>query len=409
MGQGVHMDCVIPESGLSATGEAMLTPDPASLVNSLPWWPAHGMACCDLLERSGEPWECCPRSALKRTLALLKERHGVTILAGFELEFVLLKEESGGGMGGASFAPVDSALYSSTAGLDAQCEVLDEMVSALVDMGIDVVQWHKEAAHGQFEISTGPADALTAADRLIQSKEAISAIARRHGLAATFVPKPMADQAGSGCHMHLSLWKDGRSVMCADPTANSSGSSPPALSEMASAFFGGLLAHLPAVLPFASPSTGPWGSYGRLQPGCWAGAFGCWGWDNREAPLRATCPGGPETANIEMKSVDGTANPYIALAAVACAGMLGVSTGCRLPDSVEGSPENASSGGGEEGGAPALLPRSLAEALAAFERDDALQSAVVEGLGLPLLRAFMAVRAGEIAADPGLAEVLLRY
>jgi glutamine synthetase len=154
---------------------------------------------------TGKSWACCPRSALKRVLASLKERHGLTIKAGFELEFVLLKDVGPGGPGalaGTSWAPVDNATYSSTSGLDAQCEgaaqlrragfgglhssmedldaaglpspnfpltrgpppallrplppVLDAMVQALMDMGIGVVQWHKEAAPGQFEIATAP-------------------------------------------------------------------------------------------------------------------------------------------------------------------------------------------------------------------------------------------------------------
>lgn len=204
MGQGAHVDAVLPGSGLSATGEALLTPDPASLVPRLPWHPAHAMANCDLLERGtgGEPWSCCPRSALKRCLARLRSRHGLALRAGFELEFVLLQKGAGAG----DWAPVDAATYCSTSALDAQAEgerrkkgrggeraacllclatctltitltltcnaprallpathaVLDEMVAALRALGVGVVQWHKEAAFGQYEIATahGEHDAL---------------------------------------------------------------------------------------------------------------------------------------------------------------------------------------------------------------------------------------------------------
>lgn len=343
------------------------------------------------------------------------------------------------------------------------------MVGALQSMGIEVVQWHKEAAPGQYEIATGPgecwvgkcesfcwergkgggaqagkslntgadtfaltptplscspslslspsrfpprarvrraADALTAADRLVQTKEAVCAVAARHGLAATFVPKPFPDQAGSGMHVHLSLWgQDGRSAMCA---ADGPPSWPPELYGCAGAsFFAGVLRHLPGLLPFTSPSCGPdWGSYARLRPGCWAGAFACWGWDNREAPLRATRPrpDDPESTNVELKATDGTCNPYVALAAVVCAGMLGLSSRAELPPPVSGSPEAAPA---EAGVSP--LPADLASAVAAFEADEELKAAVVEGLGADLLRAYFAVRAGEAEANPGLADVLLRY
>ncbi|GBF89703.1 type-1 glutamine synthetase-like [Raphidocelis subcapitata] len=398
-GMGVNGDSLIPASGLTASGEVRLTPDPSTYVPQLPWYPAHGMACCDLLERSGAPWSCCPRSALARCLGRLSERCGLTLRAGFELEFVLLRPTAAppGGLGGSGWEPVDSALYCLTSGFDAQCAVLDAMVSALLECGIGVVQYHKEAAPGQFEIATAPADALLAADRLVQSKEVISAVARRHGLAVTFVPKPMAKEAGSGCHMHLSLWKDGESAM---PGERGGADGSPSLSAAASAFFGGVLSHLPALLPFMSPSCGTdWGSYARLRPGCWAGAFACWGWDNREAPLRATRPGGAETTNFELKSTDGTTNPYIALAAVACAGGIGLEYGAALPPPVDGAPEGA---------APAL-PGTLAEALAALEADRPLRAAVAEGLGPELVRAYLAVRAGEAEARPSLRDVLLRY
>jgi len=186
---------------------------------------------------------------------------------------------------------------------------------------------------------------------------------------------------------------------------------PQHLSPTASAFFAGILTHLPALLPFTAPSCGAdWGSYARLQPGCWAGASACWGWDNREAPLRATRPGGADSTNVEVKALDGTANPYTALAALTLAGMLGLSGRYSLPPPVSGSPEDARVEGAQGGAtAPAPLPRSLAQALAAWRGDEALRSAVTEGLGEPFVRAYMAVREGELAADPPLADVLLRY
>jgi glutamine synthetase len=191
--------------------------------------------------------------------------------------------------------------------------------------------------------------------------------------------------------------------------------SPPELSREASAFFGGVLAHLPGLLPFTAPSAGAeWGSYARLRPGCWAGASACWGWDDREAPLRATRPGGPDSTNVEYKAHDGTANPYVALAALAAAGGLGLESGTALPPltqpaAASGDGEGSAEEGAGGAGQAAALPASLREALDALDADAALLAAVEGALGAPLLRAFLAVREGELAAAPSLADVVLRY
>ncbi|KAF6262809.1 hypothetical protein COO60DRAFT_573156 [Scenedesmus sp. NREL 46B-D3] len=372
MGQPAAADTVLPGSGLSAVGEVLLVPD-LSAVQTLPWAPGHSIAPVDMLERDlSKPFVCCPRSALKHALAALKSAHGVELLVGFELEFMLLKPaaaaaaaagDTGVILQSGSFRPVDESIYCQSSAFDQAAPVLDKMVAALESMGIGVVQYHPESAPGQFEIATKPFPALQAADKLLLTKEVISGVARQAGLEVTFLPKPLLGYAGSGCHCHVSLWKpkssseEAVSLMTTPPSpaagelsgplssqpsasnavaadyqpgnhGSSSSSSHhvpgyPLLSSMAASFLAGLLHHLPGLLPFTCATEN---SYARLTPGTWSGALTCWGWDNREAPLRLTCPNAADPAgscNIEFKPFDATANPYIGLAAMIAAGMRG--------------------------------------------------------------------------------------
>lgn len=426
MAMPVFADVVCEGSGLHPVGEVLLVPDLSAAVD-VSWLPETVMAPVDMMEKDlCQPWSCCPRSALKRALAQLESRHGLTLVAGFELEFVLLKPapvelfkafpEAASTTtvlcsGGQAWVPLDSTIYCQTAALDTvSTEVLVEVVAALQAAGIGVPQFHAEAAPGQFEVVLSPFPALQAADKLLLAREIVTGVVSRHGLAVTWLPKPMADQAGSGCHVHLSLWRGGNSVM-ADTSA--AGTYEPAqlppgcypLSSTASSFLSGLLDNLPALLLFTAPSVN---SYERLKPNCWSGAFGCWGYDNREAPLRACCPrGGQDCINAEFKAFDGSTNPYIGLAALVAAGMQGLEFGSSLP-----APAQYDPGAAENAAAAARLqklPNSLTGALQAWESNKKLQAAMGDVLGKELVTAFTAVRRCEAKANSSVATLLLRY
>jgi glutamine synthetase len=274
------------------------------------------------------------------------------------------------------------------------CAVLDEICAALEALGVTVEQLHSESAAGQFEIATGPAGADAAADRLLLTREAISAVAARHSMVASFLPKLSQYQAGSGCHCHISLWKNGANVMWNPERKHG-------LSEIAEFFFAGVLQHLPGLLPFLAASAN---SYRRLQPRTWSGAYKCWGINNREAPIRVLPPhnGDPAAANCEIKSFDATANPYVGLAAIVAAGIRGCKKGLRLPDPVVVDPGTMSA---EERDAEGIvrLPGSLGEALAALRDDGELIRALGSTMGGDTVtRVYAAVKTSEWARFSGM-------
>jgi len=207
--------------------------------------------------------------------------------------------------------------------------------------------------------------------------ETIRGVAYRMGLEVTMAPKPYLDQAGNGHHLHLSVYEDDTPVLF-----DASG----ALSSQGSGFVAGILEHLPAVMAFTTPSPN---SYQRIAPGMWSAAFAAYGLDNREAAVRLASPvAGAEsaTANVEIKPVDVTANPYLALAAVLAAGMDGMERGLDPGEQTTVDPAILSEEERTERNIHPL-PASLDESLDALERDEVL----IEALGEPLVRTHLAV------------------
>src|ERR671916_116359 len=284
------------DSGLSAVGECRLIPD-LSTLTPLPFAWGQAMALCDMMEPDAvTPWSGCPRGALKRVLGRLAEG-GYRSAASYEAEFYVWGPEG----------PLDRTPYAGSFALTTAADFMVELAETLKEMGLRPEQCHAEVGHGNLELSVGEDEALAAADERVMVLEAIRGVAHRMGLETTMAPKPYLDAAGNGHHLHVSLYEDDAPVLF-----EASG----ALSTRGSGFVGGLLEHMPAVMAFTAPSPN---SYQRLAPGMWASAFAAYGPDNREAAIRLASPvAGMEsaTANVEIKPVDVTANPYLALAAV---------------------------------------------------------------------------------------------
>ncbi|MFP5212142.1 MAG: glutamine synthetase family protein, partial [Acidobacteriota bacterium] len=333
-----------------------------------PYAPGHARVMGDMV-RDGKPWPMCPRHFLKRMTARAAEE-GIEVAAAFENEFYLL-DSSG--------KPADDTAFASTLSMDLNRPVIDEIAESLIAQGIPVEQYYPESGPGQQEISILYSDALTAADRQITFRETVRGVAMRHGLRASFVPKIFADKAGSGCHLHLSLWRNGQNIL----SDESGGLSPTVRSFMA-----GILDHLPALMALTTPSTN---SYRRIRPHCWSGAFRCWGVDNREAALRVPSspePGGP--THFELKTSDASANPYIALGGVVAAGLDGIRRGLDLPEEVTVDPGTLPELARTKQGIDPL-PTLLSDAIGHLEKDEAL----LDGLGSDLARAYLAVRKAE--------------
>ncbi|KAG0486133.1 hypothetical protein HPP92_008228 [Vanilla planifolia] len=377
---GMTSFCDGPADGtnLTGTGEIRLIPD-CSTKHLIPWSKKEEMVLADMQIKPGEAWEYCPRNTLRRVAKIIKDEFGLVVNAGFENEFYLLKaitrEEK------EQFVPFDMASYCSTSGFDAVSPIFQEVYATLQAMDIVVEQLHAEAGKGQFEIALQHLCCTSAADNLIYTRETIRAIARKHGLVATFVPKYFLDDIGSGSHVHLSLWKNGRNVFMASENSRT----PYGMSEIGENFMAGVFHHLPSILAFIAPLPN---SYDRIQPNTWSGAYHCWGKENREAPMRTACPPGVSldvVSNFEIKSFDGSANPQLGLASIVAAGIDGLRRNLSLPEPTGVNPSVLSS-------QFKRLPRGLHESVQALAEDIILKDL----LGEKLVTTVIAIRKAEI-------------
>jgi glutamine synthetase len=375
----VMYDAVASGSGLGPVGEAWLVPD-WSTFNLLPYAPGHARVMGDLVKHEVS-WVLCPRRFLRRMIAAAAAE-GLEIMAAFEHEFYLL--QSAGLHGRQEFAepiPADHTVFAATLAMDLNQTVIDAIADALIAQKIPVERYYPESGPGQHEISIRYTHALQSADWQIAFRETVRGVALRHGLLASFLPKIFADQAGSGCHLHLSLWRDGQNLL---PDMNGRGG----LSATAAAFVAGILHHLPALMALTTPSPN---SYRRLQPHFWSGAFRCWGVDNREAAVRVPSnPVSPSPTHFELKTVDASANPYLALGAAIAAGLDGIRRGLDPGEPISVDPGMLPAAERQQRGID-RLPENLGEAIAHLQQDKPL----LEALEPALAQAFLAVRMAE--------------
>ena len=382
-------DRLAPVPGMGPVGEMRLRPDPATF-RVLPYAPRTAAMLADMVDLDGTPEPACPRGFLRR-MAARAAAHSLRPTAGFESEFSLTHGDG---------APLDDSPCFSTIGALASQDLMDAILAALDTQGIALEGCHAEGGRGQNEIAFAPVPAMRAADEQVLVRETLRGVSAAHGLTASVAPKPSSDSAGNGLHIHLSLHDVGGRNVFADPRA-AEGLSPSALHAV-----GGLLAHLPALCALTAPSAG---SYGRLVPRAWAGAWRCWGHDNREAAVRACSPvaGREETStNIEFKPSDASASPHMALGAVIAAALDGIVRETTPPPPVAVDPADLSDAERAEIGITPL-PRTPAEALDALAADDVL----LDALGDDLARSFIAVRRAEWETDDGAddAGAVLRY
>jgi glutamine synthetase len=305
---------------------------------------------------------------------------GLRIMASFENEFYLTRVDNEG-----RFIPFDRSNCFSSIGMDSASAIILDIVEALEKQGVIVQQYYPELGPGQQEISVRHTDALLAADRQLVMRETVRGVAAGHGIYASFAPKPFPDQAGSGCHIHFSLWDAaGTRNLLSDPTA------PYGISPLGYHVIGGVLEHLRGLVAITAPTTN---SYRRLQPRFWSSAYRCYGPDNREAAVRIPSQFWgyeAESTNFELKPCDPSCNPYLALGAVIAASLDGIERQLTPPTALTVDPALLSEEERERVGAE-RLPLSLDEALVALEGDDVLGQA----LGAPLAREYLLVKRAE--------------
>ena len=352
--------------------------DPAT-ARALPWMPGYARIACDGFV-AGAPFEACPRQVLRRQIARLAER-GWSLQTGIEPEFFLLRRTAQGFEPADPHDRLDKPSYDLKS-LPRQRTFLAELADGLRGCGLDVFQTDHEDAHGQYEINFMHAEALASADALMLFKQAAHALAERHGSVFSMMPKPFANQPGSGMHFHVSLWAGERGLF--DNTAD--GDMPTLLRH----FIGGVLAHSAALCAIAAPTVN---SYKRLVVGeslsgtSWAPAVVAHGPNNRTALVR-TLPG-----RFEWRLPDASANPYLATAALIAAGLDGIDRGTEpgsacIDDLFERTPHELAARG------IGVLPQSLSEAIKALEADSVVRGA----LGETLATEFMQLKRAEWSA-----------
>jgi len=384
------LDHLQPVEGMGPVGEVRIMPDPATFV-TLPYAPGAAAMVADLVQPDGGPWDACARTYLKQAIAELAG-HGYAAAAAFEPEFTLGRREAGPDGGPDRLVPVDDSLCYSATGFHQAHDYAVELQRALQAQGMQAENYYPELGHGQQEMSVRHAGALNAADNHVLYRETVRGIAFRRGMWASLAPKPIADQAGNGCHLHLSLREMGPDGEPGEPVFYDAADRY-RLSETGYHFIGGLLAHLPALVALTCGSVN---SYRRLAPQMWSSAYTVYGMDNREAAVRICSPMRDDPAgsvNLELKPSDSSGNPYLALGACIHAGLDGIRRKLDPGEAVNVDPATLTDDQRRAVGAH-RLPASLAEALDALEADELL----MESLGDLRRRAYLAVRRSDVAA-----------
>lgn len=336
-----------------------LYPD-LSTLEIFPWRPQQGKVArmiCDIHRPDGQPFEGDPRYVLKRAVNEAKEM-GYTFNVGPECEFFLFHTDENAMPTTITY---EQAGYFDLGPLDFGENARRDMIMTLEEMGFEIEASHHESAPAQHEIDFKYDEALATADNIMTFKLAVKTIARRHGLHATFMPKPKHGVSGSGMHINMSLSKDGKNVFRDEQDENG-------LSKEAYWFIGGLMEHVRGMAAVTNPLVN---SYKRLVPGYEAPVYVAWSAKNRSPLIRIPASRG-EGTRIELRSPDPAANPYLTLALCLMAGLDGIRRQIEPPAGVD---TNLSDMTEAERCARGIqtLPGTLIEAVNELEQDAFVQ------------------------------------
>ncbi|KAE8349471.1 hypothetical protein BDV28DRAFT_60719 [Aspergillus coremiiformis] len=343
-------DSIAPEG--SAQGQFYMEPDLSSLCRNVGMNSKSATVMTYWKTEEGAPLPGCPRTTLQRVTNNLREL-GIEVTCGFEIEVIFLQTTTDAS-GDTEYVPaVQNHSWSQmTRDTRTMVPLLEEIVDTLAAIGIHLEQFHAESAPGQFEFVLPPGSSVAAVDALLKARQVVTYVAEQHGLRATLHPRPLPHAAGSASHAHVSI-------------------APPTHED---AFLAGVMRHYPALTAFTLAQDV---SYDRVKSGIWAGSeWVTWGTQNRETPVRKISPG-----RWEIKTLDGLANMYLAIAAFLAAGYLGVKENLSLTvkdcihDAAKLSPAER-----EALGITTELPKSISQSLDALDTDSALQSVIGETL-----------------------------
>lgn len=346
-----RFDCAAVD-GFRGTGyeELFLVPDLDTFV-IFPWRPQNGKVArfiCDIVKPDGTPFAGSSRYILKKVIAEAKEM-GYDLDVGIKHEFFLFDLDENGEPTNHSS---ERGGYFDVGPADGGENTRRDMVLYLADMGIEVESSYHSDEAAQHVLEIAYRDALTMADSIMTTRLVARTVAKRHGVHATFMPKPRKNVQGSGAHYIFSLSRDGKNIFSDETDEHG-------VSEDGYRFMAGMLKHIAAMSLVNNPIVN---SYKRLIPGYYAPVAVGWSFTNSSPLIRLTSIGG-DGARIVLRSPDGAANPYLVIASCLAAGLQGIREGMQSPKSME---EN--DGGSEQGN----LPRTLREAIQLFEKDDFL-------------------------------------
>jgi len=341
-------------------------PDPDTF-SIIPWRSTDncmvGRMFCDIYEPNGKPFEGDPRYVLKRNLARAKEM-GYTYYVGPELEFFYFSNSQ-------TPQPLDQGGYFDLLPLDVAQDLRRDTILTLQSMGITVEYSHHEVAASQHEIDLRYTDALTMADNVMTYRLVVKEIARKHGVYATFMPKPIFGINGSGMHVHQSLFKG-------EKNAFFDAKDKYHLSSVGKAYTAGLLKHAPEITSITSQWVN---SYKRLIPGYEAPVYICWAQMNRSALIRVPMykPGKEKATRIEYRSPDPACNPYLAFSVMLASGLEGISKNYKLPEPANDNIYHMREDERRQAGIHAL-PEDLLDAVRITENSKLVKQALGEKL-----------------------------
>lgn len=301
--------------------DMVLKPDTNSF-EIYPWRPQQGKVArliCDVYTTDGEPYTGCPRGVLKKVLKQAEEM-GYTMNVGPECEFFLFHTDENGNP---TTITHDDGGYFDLAPIDKGEDARRDISLTLEEMGFEIEASHHEVAEGQHEIDFKYADALTVADNIMTFKVVVKSIAQRHGLYATFMPKPIFGINGSGMHCNQSLCDDNGNAFFDEKDEMQ-------LSQTAYSYIAGIIKHMKGLAAVTNPTVN---SYKRLVPGYEAPCYIAWSGQNRSPLIRIPAARGAGT-RVEVRSPDPTANPYLAIALMLAAGLDGIKKGLTPPPPV---------------------------------------------------------------------------
>ena len=362
-------DVLQASSGLDASDSVVLEPD-LNTLRILPYAKNTAITLGYLFDhKHNRLSDLCCRGLLKTFVDQTAKEHQLSFNVGAELEFCLVHPETK--------QPVDWSNFADSVLLNRQQDLLVDLLDQLKQQEIDVELIHAESAPGQLEIVlTHQKDPLRLVDHVVLARETVRQVVHHHGLQAIFLPKPYRDQAGNGCHLHISMYNTttGENLFRAStsPTTNVSRSD---ISATGQSFMEGILQHLPALLAVSIPTAN---SFGRVGKGCWTGHQVSWALDDKEAPLRVV--GTREGNNfvwdhVEFKLCDSQANLYLALACILRCGVEGIQQELHLRPPRHGNDDPA-------------LPEKLSQSLDCLEEDDLLKAFIPP----TLMQAYVNVR-----------------